>query len=352
MKPNANNLYGLDDNEYISTIYSIESQFDHEFYLEIYNDLSLGNIRSFDDAMDHYINIGQYEDRTYSYEHMVNSYYSKTGVDLHDIFDYEFYLEIYKDLGAKNVTTRNTAIIHYITVGHNESRIYSRNQMYEHFTKENTRAISELESYPDVSDKKFRILIRTSNRPKMFKKCIDSILNQTYHNYYIYICYDDESSLTYLKDYDNHHLITYFPIHVDSNQRYKFNLYCNQLLDKVNDGYIMFIDDDDRFIGPRVLELLNYNIGFNKIITWRFLRPDMLVYLKDLDNEIILGEIDTASVCFHHSLKDKSRWDDEQYGDYRFYKTLFSACPRNLKISIPYTLISTQFNNKIGNFGE
>jgi len=195
-------------------------------------------------------------------------------------------------------------------------------------------------------------LIRTSERPDMCKKCIESILAQTYSHFHIYICYDDDNSLNYLKDYADNDRITYFPVHIDSDEKYRFNLYCNQLLEMVNDGYILFLDDDDVLIGPRMLEVLEHQIGSNQLVVWRFLRPDKLIYPSSLDKKLVLGEVDTASVCFHHSLKKMSSWGDKQYGDYRFYKTLFNTCPKNRMHLLEYTLTATQFDDKIGNYGN
>jgi hypothetical protein len=56
-------------------------------------------------------------------------------------------------------------------------------------------------------------------------------------------------------------------------------------------------------------------------------------------------------VCFHHSLQTQSQWGSKQYGDYHFYKPLFEN-KQIKKQFIPCILTSTQFNNKIGNYGE
>ena len=327
--------------------------FDHEYYLETYPDLTEDNktcTRS--DALMHYMRFGRKEGRFGSYEDMVNKNAVTSGINLEEVFDHEFYLETYTDLGKKGLKTRRDALIHFMQSGMKEGRAFSKENMNERYTHNLEYAMEALATYPATMNKEFRILIRTSNRPEMFKKCIESLLVQTYTHFHIYICYDDEKSLDYLTDYDDDDRITYFPVHIDSTEKYRFNLYCNTLLDKVNNGYIMFLDDDDVLIGPRMLEVLNQKIGSNKIVVWRFLRPDKLIYPMSLDTEIVLGEVDTASVCFHHSLKKMSSWGDKQYGDYRFYKTLFNTCPRNRMHLLEYTLTATQFDDKIGNYGN
>ena len=326
--------------------------FDYEFYLETYPDLIDEKIKTRSDALLHYMRTGRKEGRYGSYEEMVNKNAITTGINLDEVFDHNFYLETYTDLGKKGLKTRRDALKHFIESGLKEGRAFSKENMSERFTQNLQNATEALTAYPDTTNKEFRILIRTSNRPEMFKKCIESVLSQTYTHYHIYICFDDEKSLDYLNDYENDERITFFPVYIDSTEKYRFNLYCNRLLEKVKDGYIMFLDDDDIIIGPRTLEVLNHQIGSNKIAVWRFLRPDKLIYPKSLDKGLVLGEIDTASVCFHYSLKKMSSWGDKQYGDYRFYKTLFNACPRNRMKMVEYTLTATQFNDKIGNYGN
>lgn len=290
--------------------------------------------------------------------HYENKDNTTAGINLDDVFDHKFYLDIYLDLNKNGIHTREQALKHFKQFGISEGRAFSKENMRDRFTQNLQNSVSAISKYSYTNGKyldnnvQFSILVRTSNRPDMCKKCIDSILSQTYHNFHIYICYDDEKSLDYLHNYDTDKRITYFPVKVESNEKYHFNLYCNLLMEKVSDGYIIFLDDDDMFISPRVLEIINNQTDTNNIIVWRFLRPDKFIYPKSLDTELVLGEIGTACVCFHHSLKNVAQWEDKQCGDYYFYATLFKACKRNQIILLEYALTSTQFDDKIGNYGN
>jgi len=326
--------------------------FDHEFYLKTYTDLSETGIYTRNDAVLHYITNGNVEGRYCSYDDMLVKYEIENGTNIVKNFDHEFYLKTYADLGEMGITSRRDAITHYIQNGHKEHRIYTEENMRNQYKTNLQNAMHELNIFPHEHKIKFRILIRTSNRPEYFKKCIDSILNQNYTHYHIYICYDTNESLEYLKPYENNAKITYFRVRIKSSNKYKFNLYCNILMDMVEDGYIMFLDDDDMMVGPRMLEVLNHEIGTNRIVVWRFLRPDKLIFPTNIDNELILGEIDTASICFHYSLKNTSKWIDKQYGDYYFYKKMFNECIANHKKLLNYTLTGTQFSDRIGNYGN
>ena len=267
-------------------------------------------------------------------------------------FDYEFYKKIYTDLEKENISTKDECVAHYLTCGMKEDRCCNEQEMIKRYEKNKENATKQMFSYPRIKPEpvKLNILIRTSNRPAYFEKCIQSVLNQEYYNYHVYITYDDNVSLNYLKKYESNPKITFFHVNIDSDKKYKFNLYCNLLLDKVNNGYILFLDDDNTYLGNRVFEIINKELENNSVLCWKFLRPDKMIYPKDVQSNICLGEIDTSGVCFHVSLKKFSSWIDQQYGDFHFYKEIFKNSQKKKFINL--TLNATQFNNKIGNYGE
>lgn len=267
-------------------------------------------------------------------------------------FDFEFYKNTYTDLERFDITTKEQCLSHYLHFGKKEGRCCNKDEMQIKYKKNRENAISKIDNFVNNCDKFINILIRTSNRPEYFEKCIQSILDQTYKEYHVYVCYDCEESLSYLKKYEEHKQVTYFYVNEDSQEKYKFNLYCNKLLDKVSNDYIMFIDDDDNFLHKSSLHVINSYLQNYKLITWNFLRPDQLIYKKNMDESLQLGDIDTACVCFHNDLKKHSSWSDKQYGDFNFYTPIFDICKSEEKDYINYTLTGTQFDNKIGNYGK
>ena len=266
-------------------------------------------------------------------------------------FDHSFYIGTYIDL-SEEYDTKEKSQAHYLCWGKKEGRCCCLEEMNHRYKKNSENAIASMNGFQNTSNKFFNILIRTSNRPEYFDECIQSVLRQNYTHFHVYICYDKKESLSYLEQYDENPQITHFFIDDASQKKYKFNLYCNTLLDKVEKGYLLFLDDDNIFIGNRALEMINWCSGDHKIITWKFLRPDKLIFKKDVQLPLNLGEIDTSNVCICSSIKNDSNWTDEQYGDYHYYKPLFDNCDSKDKIHFDYTLTSTQFNDKIGNFGK
>ena len=269
-------------------------------------------------------------------------------------FDYQFYLDLYPDLRKAGIKTEDRAYKHYLKSGKREGRICHPDQMKENIKNAYKKIEKEKNSFERKKEKeeKINILIRTSNRPEYCKKCIESILEQDYNNYQIIICYDKVESLSYLDDYKENEKIQYFYVEVESKEKYKFNLYCNILMDKVEEGWILFLDDDDKLTHNKVLPMLNENIESSEdsLYIWKFLRPDKIIYPKNI-NHIKLGDIDTTCVCFHHKHKHKSRWPDKQYGDFSFFSGLINNHSFT-KIFIDNIFTQTINEYIIGNFGD
>lgn len=266
-------------------------------------------------------------------------------------FDYLFYLELYPDLRKAGIQSKEQAYRHYMINGRHEGRIGHPNQMKKNMEEGlNQFELEKCEYVPtDKTEEKINILIRTSNRPTYFQKCIQSILEQQYKNYRIIICYDKEGSLAYLKEFENDSRITYFPVSVESKEKYRFNLYCNILMDRVEEGWIMFLDDDDMLCHDKVLSMINEHLSDkNSLYMWKFLRPDKVIYPKDVNN-IGLGEVVSCGFTFHNIYKNKSRWPDKQYGDYAFFSGL-QSCLSSCFISSIFT--RTVDERLIGNFGN
>ncbi len=325
--------------------------FDWKFYINYYGDLRKANINTEELARKHWTNFGKKEGRI-----CINP---NNKLDINKTieceFDHKFYSSIYPDVRHK-LKTREEMYNHWKNEGRKDNRVCCFKKMQQIIQNHENIINKEYSTYKikqvDESQfKKINILIRTSNRPDSFTKCINSILNQKYTNYHVIICYDKEDSKLYLDNYKENEKIEYFPINIDNRNKYKFNLYCNHLMDKVKDGYIMFLDDDDILCHDFVLNIINDHLKTeNDLLIWRFMRPDKLIYPKNINN-IILGSIDTTCFCFHSNFKNLHKWGDKQCGDFYFITGLIKKKKFNIK-SINYILTRTGYNDKIGNFGN
>jgi len=262
-------------------------------------------------------------------------------------FDYIFYTSFYSDL---NNLSCDEAHWHFLTWGKKEKRVCNR-RMLKEFQDEIKLKITEEYENLDIEkislpgEKMFNVLIRTSNRPENFMRCIESVLDQKYTNYKIFVCHDKIESLEYLEEYDDK--IEYFPVFTKSNEKYKFNLYCNRLLEQVDDGYVIFLDDDDVFWHDQVFNILNYCMDDETLLIWKFFRPDKIIYPSSMKT-INLGEVDTTSFCSNIKNYEKCLWWDKKNGDFNFIGKVIEKNNPKIKL-LNKILTKTQFVDKIGN---
>ena len=162
------------------------------------------------------------------------------------------------------------------------------------------------------------ILTRTSNRPNGFRQCYESVNRQTYTHIKHYVSYDNEKTFSYLEDFN------IIPVKVSVKKKDKpkvdaqgnlyapYNLYCNELLDKVEDGWVIFLDDDDRLFNDNVLygiAKLISNCSKNTLIIGRMRYPNgkLIPSRESIEAEIIKqNDIGSPCVVFHSKFKNSA----------------------------------------------
>lgn len=173
---------------------------------------------------------------------------------------------------------------------------------------------------------KLNILLRTSNRPKGFSNILNIIRNQTYKDYRLIISVDNDFSLNYVLDagIPIEDIVIVSP-NIPHNTIFqepeaKYNLYFNSLIEKVEDGLIYCVDDDDDLIDENVFQkiidnycgdeyLYIYKINFhNRNI------PSYFNWGKTLQ----LCDVSTQNFVVHSKHAKKIKWDGFQLGDGRF----------------------------------
>ncbi len=268
---------------------------------------------------------------------------------MNNCFDWKFYVKTYPNL---TFTNEKDAYNHWINYGKKYNYACCLNKMKENMGIFIKQAEYQSSNYikKKVTEDKINILVRTSNRPEYFKKCIESILNQNYSNYKVIIGYDKIESLEYLNNYKDNNKIEIYEMKTTSKERFKHNLYLNTMMDKVTDGFIMYLDDDDMMSHNNSLNILNENINNeNDLIIWKFMRPDRLIYPKS--NIIKMGHISGCAYSFNNKYKYDSRWVDRQCSDFHFINGLLKKIKLNIKI-IDYILTRIISDDRIGNFGK
>ncbi|PBI84135.1 hypothetical protein BSF41_42340 [Flavobacterium sp. ACN2] len=197
------------------------------------------------------------------------------------------------------------------------------------------------------------VLTRTSNRPIGFKNLKYSLNNQTYKIIRHIVSYDNDVDLNYLNQYDVEKVKVNSDIREEKNHPDGFtpayyNLYCNELLDKVTDGWIVFLDDDVNLFHHKVFEEIISHIKKNDNDTmffWQIRFPNKVILPDNRrvkKGMIEIYNIDTACFLFHSKYKNKVRWDGWKVSDYRVINSLSKIIPKQKWINQVYVQINNQ----------
>ncbi len=212
-----------------------------------------------------------------------------------------------------------------------------------------------------LKDLTFNILLRTSGRPGYYKKCLESVLRQTYKKFRIIVCYDDDETFDYVKHSNVHYSVRVNRIEIPSPRPFisdnvtgqrlysPYNLYFNsmkQLCDP--NGFIVFLDDDDNFIDHDALLRLYFNIKSKEdMLFWRVKFPNKLV-----PNDEFFGLkpacFQIASCGFSFHAKYWMDWDDYNLGDYRVASTLYNQISNKVYIDKALTGLQRNEANGLG----
>lgn len=160
------------------------------------------------------------------------------------------------------------------------------------------------------------ILIRTSAREKAFSRCLQSIQQQTYRNVRLVVSYDTEKRPEYVPLELGERLITAIPVPKCTTE-YGYNLYCNDLISQVNEGYWLILDDDGLLYNKTVIEHLVPHLKENKANIVRFIRGKKV---KPPTKAIISGKIGMPCILLHAKHKGIAQFDDSSNADYKFIK--------------------------------
>jgi hypothetical protein len=174
------------------------------------------------------------------------------------------------------------------------------------------------------------ILTRT-HRKECFMKCEESISSQSYKNYRHILCIDDESSLKYINSTD------YIKVKRTKKKNFKhfpYNLYLNEMYKKIDNGWIMFLDDDDCFHTTDSLEIIASHIESEDdrdvLFLWKVRIPTQnrtVPSNSGFAKKPQMGNITTQGFCFHSRHVACAQWDNERCSDFRVVDSLYNSLP-------------------------
>ncbi len=164
------------------------------------------------------------------------------------------------------------------------------------------------------------ILIRTADRPTQFKRCINSILYQTYKKVRILV-YDNSIGECYTNEWKDYLVVGKSQA---QPKDFEYNPFLNDMKDWVlDDDFFIVIDDDDCLECPYVLqELSEHLIDHDELVIFQFQRN---ARKKPSDKQIESKTIKCGHIgmpCFALSGKHRNiaYFDSTEQSDFNFIK--------------------------------
>ena len=190
------------------------------------------------------------------------------------------------------------------------------------------------------------IITRTHNRPKYFKICRESILNQTHKK--INHIVGSDTACNYFDCIKLELQPIQYPIAEYGSYPAPWNLHLNELGKYAKEGWLMYLDDDDKFVyNDSISTILNYIESEDEVIFWKVDINGWIVPDNNGFGKIIAGNISGIGFMFHTKYLPVD-WGSWNFGDYRVMTQLVMT----KKIKQKWiNLVLTQTQGK-PNFGQ
>lgn len=179
---------------------------------------------------------------------------------------------------------------------------------------------------------KLAIITRTSNRPKLFRRCVESVKQQSIDVEH-HVVVDNQQSYQYVADHDVHMIhqvdlntLRDQQIHSDPPTTTRppgktavHNLYFNQVYEHIESDWVYHLDDDN-YLKPETLHrltpLLKDDVDMVVIRADSF--AGTLPTFRDcVMHKIRLCAIDTGCFVARTEMFKHVKWDGWKCGDYR-----------------------------------
>lgn len=172
------------------------------------------------------------------------------------------------------------------------------------------------------------LLIRT-HRPNYLRQCMESVSMQTYPNLNVVFICDSQKGIEGTRGYPGRVI----RIKKEHNEPVKpdgeayglyfpYNSYLAMAQQKVT-GYIMFLDDDDRFTRSDSAEVIMEHVQEDKLVLWRVnfndagIKPDY-----SFGKSVTLYDVTGIGIAYHSSKTQFTDWTPWKRADYRTAKSL------------------------------
>ncbi len=186
------------------------------------------------------------------------------------------------------------------------------------------------------------VICRTSNRQCFFREHVKSVRSQS-HPYIRHIVgADDEASYKYAS------ALVEDVLCLDKLERreelgffhFPYNLYLNELMGHVKEGWIMFLDDDDCFASvDSAARMVEHIASEDDVLLWKVKFAHQVIPANCFGKVPMCGDISGIGVLFHSKYRWLAKWDDVKESDFRVIMKLFRAL-RPVWIDEVYTKVN------------
>lgn len=185
------------------------------------------------------------------------------------------------------------------------------------------------------------LLIRTSYRPILFNRLMESIKAQTFKNIRVIVSYDDERALEYIPEE-----LTKIRVYKDYSIPFFYDNYVNSLKEHVNTGYFVCIDDDEILIDNDCISKVSRHLHGKSGVMCQFSREGRLKPSNDLilQKRIVRTKVGMPCLFLHHSLKNIAHLDGSRSAaDYHWIKEV------SLKVNLKFVPIVVAYADRRSN---
>ena len=252
-------------------------------------------------------------------------------------FDWKFYVGFYPDLKSSGISSRKKATRHWLQYGCAEGRIgglrhrsFRDNfQILDNYLKSTGPRAAGAEAMLGArGGPLINILTRSNRRPRFFQDNRTSVAGQTYKRYRQLVSYENDETLKYLTEQGLPESDLIRVVRKPAEASHPYNLFVNELMDQVTEGWIMFLDDDDLFTTPHALSILASQLeDESRLVIWRTWFPDKTVPSTTDVHQISPGGITSCCFAFHSKHRKKAQWHEFKAGDYRCFDQLRQFLP-------------------------
>ncbi len=189
------------------------------------------------------------------------------------------------------------------------------------------------------------VLMRTNNRPAGFQAQLKLLEKDPPDR--IIISVHNMETLSYVEEYKKKSQLNISIVDVEktmksSQSHFKYNLYINDLIDNVDQGFIWCIDDDDLISSDAISYIKKNCIDQTKLYIVKMNLMNKILP-RHWKKRPVLGDIGTPNFIVFHELAKKAKWHDQNHADGEYLQNLYDKTSTEFLDKILYTVKKANF---------